>query len=89
MLNAEIDANEATEIAQREIRNLHEFLAKDSVDKIIEMNTEFDVKSTLYLHSPIWFVSYEYKKQRYRILVDGATGEVIKGDLPAPEFKLL
>jgi hypothetical protein len=53
------------------------------------MNTEFDIKSTLYLHSPIWFVNYEYKKQRYRILLDGATGEVIKGDLPSPEFKLL
>jgi hypothetical protein len=89
VLNAEIDANEATEMAQREIRELHEFLAKDTVDKIVEMNTEFDVKSTLYLHSPIWFVSYDYRKQRYRILVDGATGEVIKGDLPAPEFKLL
>ncbi len=89
VLNAELDATEAKEIAQREIRNLHEFLAKDTVDRIIEMNTEFDIKSTLYLHSPIWFVNYEYKKQRYRILLDGATGEVIKGDLPSPEFKLL
>ncbi len=89
VLNAELDATEATEVAEREIRNLHEFLAKDNVDKIIEMTTEFDVKSTLYLHSPIWFVNYDYKKQRYRILMDGATGEVIKGDLPAPEFKLL
>jgi len=89
VLNAELDVNEATEIAQREISNLHEFLAKDSVDKIIEMNTDFNVKSTLYLHSPIWFVNYAYKKQRYRILIDGATGEVIKGDLPPPEFKLL
>ena len=89
VLNAELDASQAAEVAQREIRNLHEFLAKDNVDKIIEMNTEFDVKSTLYLHSPIWFVNYDYKKQRYRILLDGATGEVIKGDLPAPEFKLL
>jgi hypothetical protein len=89
VLNAELDAAEATEIAQREIRDLHEFIAKDTVDKIVEMNTEFDVKSTLYLHGPIWFVSYDYKKQRYRILMDGATGEVIKGDLPAPGFKLL
>lgn len=89
VLNAELDATEAKEIAQREIRSLHEFLAKDTIDKIIEMNTEFDIKSTLYLHSPIWFVNYEYKKQRYRILLDGATGEVIKGDLPSPEFKVL
>jgi hypothetical protein len=89
VLNAELDAREATEVAQTEIRNLHEFLAKDSVDKIIEINTEFDVSNTLYLHSPIWFVSYEYKKQKYRVLLDGAAGEVIKGDFPAPEFKLL
>jgi len=89
VLNAELAAAEANEIAKREIRNLHEFLAKDAVDRIIEMDTEFDVKSTLYLHSPIWFITYDYKKQRYRILMDGATGEVIKGDLPSPEFKLL
>lgn len=89
VLNAELDVREATEIAQSEIRNLHEFLAKDKVDKIIDMTTEFDVKSTLYLHGPVWFVNYDYKKQRYRVILDGATGEVIKGDLPPPEFKLL
>lgn len=89
ILNAELDAREATEVAQREIRNLHEFLAKESVDKIIEMNMESKVSNTLYLHSPIWFISYDYKKQRYRVLLDGATGEIIKGDLPPPEFKLL
>ena len=89
VLNAEIDAREAVEVAQGEIRNLHEFLAKDKVDKIIEMKTEYDLESTLYLHSPIWFASYDYKNRRYKVLVDGATGEVIKGDMPPPEFKLL
>lgn len=89
VLNAELDAREATEIAQSDIRNLHEFLAKDRLDKIIDMTTEFDLKSTLYLHSPVWFVNYEYKKQRHHVIIDGATGEVIKGDLPPPEFKLL
>jgi hypothetical protein len=89
VLNAELDATEAAEIARTEIRNLHEFLSREKVDKIIDMTTEFDVKSTLYLHGPIWIVNYDYKKQRYRILLDGAAGEVIKGDLPPPEFKLL
>jgi len=89
VLNAELDATEAAEIAKTEIRNLHEFLSREKVDKIIDMTTEFDVKSTLYLHCPVWIVNYDYKKQRYRILFDGATGEVIKGDLPPPEFKLL
>ena len=89
ILNAELDAREATEVAQNEIRNLHQFLAKDNVDRVIEMTTDFDVENTLYLHSPVWFVNYDYKKERYRVLIDGATGEVIKGDLPSPEFKLL
>jgi len=89
VLNAELDQREATEFAQTEIRSLHEFLSKEKVDRIIDMTTEFDVKSTLYLHGPVWFVSYDYKKERYRVLLDGATGEVIKGDLPPPEFKLL
>jgi len=89
VLNAELDTREATEVAQREIRNLHEFLAKETVDKIIQIDTEFNVSNSLYLHSPIWFLSYEYKRQRNRVLLDGANGEVIKGDLPPPEFKLL
>jgi len=89
VFNAELGAAEATEIARNEIRNLHQFLSKEKVDKIVEMTTDFDDKSTLYLHGPVWFVNYDYKKQRYRILVEGATGEVIKGDLPAPEFKIL
>lgn len=88
VLNAELDAEEATRIAQTEITNLHKLLANDEVDKITEMSNEFDVKRTLYLHSPIWFMNYDYKKAKYQVIVDGATGEVIKGDLPSPDFKL-
>jgi hypothetical protein len=88
VLNAEIDAREAAEIAQDEIRNLHQFLANDAVDRIIEMTTDFDVKNTLYLHGPVWFITYDYRKQQYRVILDGATGQIIKGDLPSPEFRL-
>jgi hypothetical protein len=53
------------------------------------MKTELKVSEAVYLHAPVWFVSYEYKKSRYQVLLDGSSGEVIKGDLPSEDFKLL
>ena len=88
-LNSEMTADEAVSQAKSEIENLHEQLAKDKVDRIIDMKTELKVSEAVYLHAPVWFVSYEYKKSRYQVLLDGSSGEVIKGDLPSEEFKLL
>ena len=88
VLNSEVESSEAAEQAKDEIQNLHEYLAKDKVDRVVEVKTSMDVKGTYYLHSPVWFVTYEYKGTRYRVLLDGASGEVIKGDVPKEEFKL-
>jgi hypothetical protein len=88
VLNSEMESNEAVEQAKAEIQNLHQYLSKDRVDRIIEINTELDVSGTFYLHSPVWFLTYSYKKEHYHVLLDGASGEVIKGDLPSEDFKL-
>ena len=82
VLNSEIDADRATTIAQEEIKNLHSFLSKQDVDKLIEFSTDFDTKSTTYLHVPIWFITYQYKNGEYHSYVDGSTGDVIRCDLP-------
>jgi hypothetical protein len=89
MLNSEIERNEATEIAKQQIEGTHRFLVQQDVDKIIEMKTNFEVGDAVYLHAPIWFIIYEYKRERYRILLDGATGTVIKGDIPSVKFGLI
>src|SRR5207249_216292 len=36
------------------------------------------------LHAPIWFSTYEYRTRSYTILLDAASGEVVRGDIPAP-----
>jgi hypothetical protein len=41
------------------------------------------------LHAPIWFVKFEYKGKLYQLLVDGASGMVIKGDIPSSGFGVL
>jgi hypothetical protein len=86
VLNSEVDRDGAVEIAKQQIDAHHRFLVQQDVDKIIEFNTEINVKQVVYLHSPIWFVKYEYKGKTYQLLIDGATGTAIKGDIPLSGF---
>ncbi len=88
VLNSEIEANDAIQQAKDEIENLHEYLAKERVDRIVDIKTTLDVEGTYYLHSPVWFITYSYKNSSYQVLLDGATGDVIKGDVPKEDFKL-
>ena len=89
VLNSEVDKEEAVMTAKQDIEAHHQFLAKQDVDRIVDMRTEFKFGDSVYLHSPVWFVTYEYKRETYQILLDGATGMVIKGDIPAARFGVL
>jgi len=86
ILNSEIDRDEAIELAKQQIEVQHRFLLQQDVDKIVEMKTDFDVKQAVYLHAPIWFIKYEYRGQSYQLLIDGATGTVVKGEIPQKGF---
>jgi hypothetical protein len=89
VLNSEIDKDEALELAKQQIDAHHRFLLQQDVDKIVEMKTDFNVKQTVYLHAPLWFVKYEYKGSAFQLIIDGATGTALKGDIPSPKFGLL
>jgi hypothetical protein len=86
VFNSEVDRTEALEIAEQQIDEQHRFLLSEDVDKIIEFKSDYKVKQIVYLHSPVWFVNYEYKAKIYKLLVDGATGTAIKGDMPPTGF---
>ncbi len=88
-LNSEIDKDEAVERAKQEIEGHHQYLTLQDVDKIIEMKNEIKVSQTVYLHAPVWFVKYDYEDKTYQLYVDGATGTVIKGDIPSTKFGIL
>ncbi|MEM2995766.1 MAG: hypothetical protein QXI91_07155 [Candidatus Bathyarchaeia archaeon] len=85
-LNSEIDRDEAVEKAKQEIEVHHQFLAQQDVDRIIEIKNEIKVDQTVYLHAPVWFIKYEYKGRSYMLIMDGATGTAIKGDIPTTRF---
>jgi len=86
VLNSEVDQDQAVEIAKQQIEEHHRFLVQEDVDKIIEMKTEYTVNQVVYLHAPVWFVKFEYKSELHDLLLDGATGTVIKGDIPSSGF---
>jgi len=86
VLNSEITREEALELAKQQIEGHHRYLLKQDVDKIIEIYTELNVKQAVYLHAPVWFVKYEYKGKIYQLILDGAAGMVLKGDIPSSNF---
>jgi len=89
VLNSEIDKDEALELAKQQIEAHHRFLLQQDVDKIVEMKTDFNMEQIVYLHAPIWFVKYEYRGSAFQLIIDGATGTALKGDIPSPKFGLL
>jgi hypothetical protein len=89
VLNSEIDRDEAMELAKQQIEVHHRYLLRQDVDKIVEMKTDFNVKQAVYLHAPIWFIKYDYRGENYQLLIDGATGTVIRGDIPQKGFGIL
>lgn len=89
ILNSEIEREEALELAKQQIEASHRFLLQQDVDKIIEMKSEFTVEQMVYLHAPVWFIKYEYKGNIFQLIIDGAVGMVLKGDIPSSKFGLL
>jgi hypothetical protein len=86
LLNSEIDRDAALELARQQIEASHRFLLQQDVDKVIELKTEITLEQMVYLHAPVWFVKYEYKGNAYQLIIDGATGTAIKGDIPSSRF---
>jgi len=86
VLNSEIDKDEAIEMTKQQIENSHRFLIQQDVDRIIETKTDIQIGQVVYLHAPIWFIKYEYKGKGFQLLIDGATGTEIKGDIPSTGF---
>jgi DNA-directed RNA polymerase subunit RPC12/RpoP len=89
IFNSEVDKVDAEEQAKVEIESNHRFLAQQDVDKIIEIKTEIKIEETVYLHAPLWFIKYDYRGKVYQLIVDGATGAVVRGDIPAKGFGIL
>ncbi len=86
ILNSEVEKEQAIDMARQQIDAHHRFLLQEDIDRIVEATTTITPKQMLYLHAPVWFIRYEYKGNSYQMLVDGAKGMVLKGDIPNTKF---
>jgi uncharacterized protein YbaR (Trm112 family) len=83
-LNAEVDDDEAQRMVREQVDAHQRELLKDLVDVVEDARTAIEVKDSEFLHAPIWFGSYEYRGRSFPILLDAASGEVVRGDIPPP-----
>ncbi len=86
VLNSEIDKEEALDLAKQQIEQHHRFLLQQDIDRVVEISTSLELKQTLYLHAPVWFIKYQYKGNLYQLIIDGSTGNALKGDIPSTRF---
>jgi len=86
VLNSEMERDAALELARQQIDAHHRFLLQQDIDRLVEETTTVNMKQMVYLHAPVWFIKYEYKGNLYQLLVDGAKGMVLKGDIPNSKF---
>ncbi len=84
MLNAEVDEDEAMRLAREAVDVHQKELLKDLVDVVENATTEAVVKDSEFLHAPLWLATYTYRERTYKIVLDAASAEVVRGDIPAP-----
>ena len=84
LLNAEFDEEEAARLTREEVEAHERELLKDLVDVVEDCRTQIAVKDTEFLHAPVWLATYAYRDRPYRIIVDAASGEIVRGDIPPP-----
>ncbi|MBA3045612.1 MAG: hypothetical protein KKH41_04750 [Candidatus Thermoplasmatota archaeon] len=81
-LNSEMAEDEAINIARQEMEAHHRFLLEKELDTLSRFETKFDIRNTEFLHVSAWFITYQYNGKLYNLILDGATGDDVKADIP-------
>jgi hypothetical protein len=86
-LNSEMAEEEAVSIAKQEIEAHQKVLLECDLDTISKFETKIEIRDTEFLHVSAWFVTYQYQGKLYELILDGATGEDVKAEIPQSEKK--
>jgi hypothetical protein len=82
VINAQLTKEEAVEQVQQEVEEHHRHLISNDVDRIVKIHTAFTIGETQYVHAPVWYIKYKYKRKNYTVLLGGHRGIVIAGEFP-------
>jgi hypothetical protein len=81
-LNAEFDEKDAEDMARVQLQDHQKFLLSDDVDEFSKIKHDFETEDIEFVHAPVWRADFIFNDNDYQILLDGATGDVIRGDIP-------
>lgn len=84
--NGQITQEQAEAEARDEILEFHRGIAHKKTDKLMSCQTTVDITETALVHVPLWWFTYDYYGKKYQLLLNGHSGQVVKGEAPVGEY---
>ncbi len=82
VLDIEISVEEADDSARNHAEDQHLHRAQSQTSKLYDCHTDTRIASGSLTLYPVYNLGYEFEGRTYRMALDGATGEVVKAELP-------
>lgn len=87
--NGQINQEQAEQEARGQITRFSRATADGKVDTLSDCDTQISVDGTYLVHVPLWVWSYQYETKNFRLLLNGFTGQIIKGEHPVGKYDKL
>ena len=87
--NGQINQEQAEQEARGQIERYCRALADGHVDTLSDCDTQISVDGTYLVHLPLWLYTYKYEDKAYRLLVNGYSGQIVKGEHPVGKYDKL
>ncbi len=82
VLDIEISGNEANESGRTYAEDQHYRKARSETSKLYDCRTDTRIVNASLTLYPTYTVNYQFEGRTYRMTLDGATGEIVKAELP-------
>jgi DNA-directed RNA polymerase subunit RPC12/RpoP len=87
--NGQINQQQAEEEARGQITRFSRSVADGRVTTLTDCDTQITVDGTYLVHLPLWIYRYKYEGKSFRLLVNGFTGQIVKGEHPVGKYDKL
>ena len=67
---------------ETKIQDEYRLKAEKACTELFDCRTYVNVKNMVFLHYPIFIAEYTFGAEKYRVLIDGVSGDVIDAEIP-------
>lgn len=87
--NGQINQTQAETEARGQIERFARAQADGKCTTVTDCDTQVTVDGTYLVHVPLWVYSYAYEAKSFRLLVNGFSGQIVKGEHPVGKYDKL